>query len=295
VSAVTEGKPAGPRRRGLGMGLAALLDAPASAEEALRGGQARRLPIERLSPSTLQPRRDFPEAELEALAESIRRHGVLQPLLVRPRRGTDGFEIVAGERRWRAAQRASLHEVPALVRDLDDQDVIEMALVENLQRQDLNALEEADAYRRLIEEFGYTQDAVAKLVGKSRPHVANTLRLLGLPDELRAHVVAGTLSAGHARALLGVGDAATLAARVVAQDLSVRATEALVAAATRPPAGRAAPLGRDPDLADLERRLAQRLGLAVTLRPGRRGGALVVRYSTADQLEALLARLDFGG
>jgi len=283
----------GGRRRGLGMGLSALLETPpGSPEEAFRTGQWRKVPIERLHPSPLQPRVSFPEAELDTLAQSLGRHGLLQPLLVRARRGADGFEIVAGERRWRAAQRAGLHELPVVVRELEDRDVVEMTLVENLQRQDLDPIEEATAFQRLIDEHGFTQEAVARLVGKSRPHVANTLRLLALPADLRGLVVDGTITAGHARALLASKAPRVLAARIAAEGLSVRQAEALATAAAKP--ARRAPVA-DPDTADLEHRLAQRLGLKIRLRRGRRGGALLIRFSSADQLDDLAAMLLSGG
>ena len=209
-----------------------------------RGLRARRrqrvasqnVPIEFLRPSPLQPRRRFDEAELEALADSIRERGILQPLLVRPAAsGAAGYEIVAGERRWRAAQRAGLHEVPAVVRELSDQETLELALVENLQRADLSPLEEAQAFRRLIDEFGHTQEELATGVGKSRSHVANTLRLLALPAAVQALVEDGSLTAGHARALIGCADAERLARAVIERGLNVRETEALVRRETARP------------------------------------------------------------
>ncbi len=219
-------------RRGLGRGLSALLG-----EDGLLGNGTedgvRTVPIESLEPSPLQPRRDFGEEELAQLADSLRRHGLLQPLLVRPSRGAGGgFEIVAGERRWRAAQKAGIFELPVVVRELEDREVVQLALVENLQREDLDPLEEAEAYRRLIEEFGHTQEEVAQAVGRSRSHVANTLRLLALPDVIRGMLRAGRISAGHARALLAASDPAALAEMVVARGLNVRRTEELARATT---------------------------------------------------------------
>lgn len=281
-----------PRRRSLGMGLAALLGGdPALLDTGTGGRTAQMVPIEFLRPSPLQPRRQFPEAELEELAHSIREKGVLQPLLVRPApAGAPGYEIVAGERRWRAAQRAGVHELPVVVRELSDREVLELALVENLQRADLTPLEEARAYQRLIEEFGHPQEEVARIVGRSRSHVANTLRLLALPEEVAHLLEEGRLTAGHARALLAAEDPVSLAREVVRRELSVRETEALVRARARP--GRAARgRRRDPDLVALEQRLAARLGLPIAIRPRAKGGSLTIRYSSLDQLDALIRRL----
>lgn len=291
---MTDEDPGNGRRRRLGMGLAALL----GGEPALlgaAGAEDRRptelVPIEFLRPSPLQPRRLFAEEELDGLARSLREKGVLQPLLVRPApAGAPGYEIVAGERRWRAAQRAGLHELPVVVRQLGDREVLELALVENLQRADLGPLEEARAYRRLVDEFGHDQEDIGALVGKSRSHVANTLRLLALPDSVAALLEAGSITAGHARALLGCADPAGLAAEVVRRDLSVRETEALARSSreqrSRPPGRR-----RDPDLVAFESRLSARLGLPVAIQAGPKGGRLSIRYSTLEQLEALLHRL----
>ena len=284
------------RRRGLGMGLSALLGDEA---HALKGGapDARLVPIEGLRPSPLQPRRAFDEEELAALTLSVQEKGVLQPLLVRRAAGSaPGFEIVAGERRWRAAQRAGLHELPVVVRDLADQEVIEVALVENLQRADLNALEEATAYRRLVDEFSHTQEAIARALGRSRSHIANTLRLLGLPEEVQELMRVGALTAGHARALHGRPDAVRLAREVVTRELNVRETEALAARADRKPkGGRGAERAIDPNIRAVERQLGQALGLTVAIRPRRGGGTLTIRYSRAEQLEVVIDRLSFGG
>jgi len=280
------------RRRQLGRGLAALFG------EAEIGGAAetaaqRRVPIELILPSALQPRRRFAEAELDALAQSIREKGILQPLLVRPLRDEQaGFELVAGERRWRAAQRVGMHEVPVIVRAFADSEALEIALVENLQREDLSPLEEAEAYNRLMEEFGRTQAALAEAVGKSRSHVANTLRLLLLPLPVRRRLEEGELSAGHARALLAAPDPVALAAEVVRRGLNVRATEQLVQRRTEtPPPKRRL---RDADTVALERELGTRLGLRVTLEPKKRGGALTLHYASLDQLDRILALLRAG-
>ncbi len=276
------------------MGLAALL----GGERDLLGPTADRppptetVPIEFLRPSPLQPRRIFDEEDLEALARSLREKGVLQPLLVRPApAGAPGYEIVAGERRWRAAQRAGLHELPVVVRELDDRAVLELALVENLQRADLGPLEEARAYRRLIDEFGHDQEAISELVGKSRSHVANTLRLLALPEPVAALLEAGRITAGHARALLAADDPAALAAEVVRRDLSVRETEALVRSRARPHTEPRGGRRRDPNLVAFEERISARLGLPVAIQPSAKGGRVSIRYSSLDQLEALLRRL----
>ena len=276
------------RKRGLGMGLSALMgdEEPGGGEEALQ-----RVPIEFLTASPLQPRRHFDQGELEALAESIRVKGILQPLVVRQRSDDTGYEIVAGERRWRASQIAGLHELPVVVRDLGDRDVLEIALIENLQRADLSPIEEAEAFARLMQEFGHTQEALAAALGKSRSHVANTLRLLKLPAGVRAMVVDGRLTAGHARALLSVEDAQGMAEAVVARGLNVREVEALVQAGSlvgKPPPE---PKAIDPDIVACEKRLAERLGLKVEFRAGRKGGSLTVHYKSADQFDQVLARL----
>ncbi|HLY45922.1 MAG TPA: ParB/RepB/Spo0J family partition protein [Stellaceae bacterium] len=285
------------RRQKLGRGLAVLFgEAGARAAGEPGGAQpggARSVPIEAIRPSPFQPRRRFAEAELEGLAQSIREKGIVQPLLVRPLGETaDGaeFELVAGERRWRAAQRVGLHEVPIVVRVLGDSEVIEIALVENLQREDLSPLEEAEAYSRLAREFGRSQASLAEAVGKSRSHVANTLRLLALPAPVRQHLEAGALSAGHARALLAASDPAALAQEVVRRGLNVRATERLVRRRMAQPASRPGPL-RDADTQALEHELATTLGLRVTLARKRRGGSLMLHYTTLDQLDRLLKLL----
>ncbi len=280
------------RRRPLGRGLAALFG-ETEGEAPFDPASQRRVPIELIRPSALQPRRRFAEAELDALAQSIREKGVLQPLLVRPVTDDDAaFELVAGERRWRAAQRVGLHEVPVTVRVLADTEAFEIALVENLQREDLSPLEEAEAYQRLVTEFGRTQASLAEAVGKSRSHVANTLRLLSLPQPVRNQLDEGELSAGHARALLAAADPAALAAEVVRRGLNVRATERLVQRRALPtPARRVV---RDADTLALERDLGVQLGLRVTLEPKARGGALTLHYQNLDQLDRVLRLLRAG-
>ena len=284
------------KRRPLGRGLAALFGEiePGKAPEP---ATQRRVPIELIRPSALQPRRRFAEAELEALAQSIREKGVLQPLLVRPiETGVveDGaaFELVAGERRWRAAQRVGLHKVPVVIRALADAEALEIALVENLQREDLSPLEEAEAYRRLLAEFGRTQANLAEAVGKSRSHVANTVRLLSLPAPVRQRLDEGELSAGHARALLAAADPAALAEEVMRRGLTVRATERLVQRG-QIPQGPRRPIP-DADTLALERDLGGRLGLRVTIAPKARGGALTLHYASLDQLDRILRLLRAG-
>ena len=280
------------RRRGLGMGLSALLGhAPDGAPAVAEG--TRMLPIEFLRPSALQPRRRFAEDDLAALAESIRHRGVMQPLLVRPSpEGGEHYEIVAGERRWRAAQIAGAHELPVVVHELSDRAALEVALLENVQRQDLSPLEEAEGYRRLIEEFEHTQEALASALGKSRSHIANLLRLLGLPPEVRTLLDRGELSAGHARALLGSRDPVALAKLVVSRGLNVRQTEAMVRDDARRPHGRRSPsAAKDANARALEHDLSSRLGLTVRLTPRGTGGILQISYGSLDQLDGLVRRL----
>ena len=283
------------RRRSLGRGLSALFESerePAAEPAAERALKA--VAIDKLAPGRLQPRHRFEEEELEALAASIRENGILQPILVRPLASGEGYEIVAGERRWRAAQRARLHEVPVIVRALDDGQALELALVENLQRQDLNAIEEAEGYLRLIEEFGHSAEGLARHIGRSRSHVANTLRLLTLPAAVKAMVEEGALTAGHARALLNAPRLEWLARRVVTQGLSVRETERLASAAKAPTArgGRHAAAAKSADTLALERRLGLLLGLAVKIEEQGEGGRLILSYKTLEQLDELVARLE---
>jgi ParB family transcriptional regulator, chromosome partitioning protein len=281
------------KRRPLGRGLAALFGETES-DATLDPGVQRRVPIELIRPGSLQPRRRFGEAELEALAQSIREKGVLQPLLVRAVVEDDAaFELVAGERRWRAAQRAGLHEVPVIVRVLSDHEVLEIALVENLQREDLSPLEEAEAYSRLIAEFGRTQASLAEAVGKSRSHIANTVRLLLLPAPVRQRLDEGELSAGHARALLAATDPAAVAVEVMRGGLNVRATERLVQRRAQPAQG-GRPRVRDADTLALERDLGSHLGLRATLEPKVRGGSLTLHYASLDQLDQILRLLRAG-
>ncbi|SMF09112.1 chromosome segregation DNA-binding protein [Tistlia consotensis] len=291
-----------PRRSNLGRGLAALLGEDSEDYASLdRMRAAKEVPIERLHPSRVQPRRTFSEEALESLAESIRAQGLLQPILVRrhPDQAND-YEIIAGERRWRAAQRAQLHQVPVIIREFTDGQALEAALVENVQRQDLDPVEEAEGYRRLIDDFGHSQDDLAKLIGKSRPHIANTLRLLNLPEPVRQKLRERALTAGHARALLAASDPEALAERVLARGLSVRETERLAGEEPKAPrAGRpprvSAP-SKDADTLAIERDLAQVLGLKVSidLKDGERG-TITIHYDTLDQLDDVLKRLNKAG
>jgi ParB family chromosome partitioning protein len=277
-------------RRQLGRGLAELFG-EGEGDATVDPAPQRRVPIELIRPGTLQPRRRFAEAELDALAQSIREKGVLQPLLVRPLAAEEAdFELVAGERRWRAAQRVGLHEVPVIIRRITDTEALEIALVENLQREDLSPLEEAEAYSRLMGEFGRTQASLADAVGKSRSHVANTLRLLSLPAPVRRQLDEGELSAGHARALLAAADPTALAAEVVRRGLNVRATERLVQRRADAP-GVARRQRRDADTVALERELGAVLGLRVTLEQKKRGGSLTFHYASLDQLDGILRLL----
>jgi len=282
-------------RTGLGRGLSALMgEIEREAPVAPGPGTApatRMLPVGALSPHPGQPRRRFEEGALEELANSIAARGLIQPIVVRPH--GKGFQIVAGERRWRAAQRARLHEVPVIIREFSDAETLEVALVENIQRQDLNAIEEAEAYARLIGDFGHTQDALARIVNKSRSHVANLMRLLELPAPVQARVIDGALSMGHARALIGAPDVESLASQVIARGLSVRETEKLARAA-KPGTART---GGDPrnsadhDVAALESQLADLLGLGVRISFGPKGGQVTLAYSTLDQLDMICQRL----
>jgi ParB family transcriptional regulator, chromosome partitioning protein len=279
--------------RRLGRGLSALFGEEAAPDGRDSSAAVRQLPVELLHPGRYQPRRNFDADNLAALVESIRAQGILQPLLVRPHPDLpDQYEIVAGERRWRAAQAAQLHEVPVVLRELGDREALEIAIVENVQRQDLSPLEEAEGYRRLLEEFAHTQEDLARAVGKSRSHIANMLRLLSLPPDVRQLLEEGKLTAGHARALLGVEDAAELAKEIVRHGMSVRQVErAAKARALRP--GQAASLygARDADTLALERELTQLLGLKVQVVFSGEGGMLTIHYRTLDQLEDVLRRL----
>jgi ParB family chromosome partitioning protein len=280
------------RPGGLGRGLSALLgDDPVAADNAPRG--ARELPIEKLHPNRYQPRTRFDEGAIDDLAASIKARGVLQPILVRPSSSRPGeYEIVAGERRWRAAQRARLHQVPVVEKALSDDESLEIAIVENVQRQDLSPIDEARGYRRLIDEFGHSQQDVAEVVGKSRPHVANMTRLLSLPDKVQALLDTGALSMGHARALVTSDNAEWLAQEIVARGLNVRQAEDLAREAPRSKGRGPVKPQKDADTRALEKQLSESLGLKVTVdHKGAAGGSVVIKYGTLDQLEDVTARL----
>ncbi|MFL5000195.1 MAG: ParB/RepB/Spo0J family partition protein [Xanthobacteraceae bacterium] len=285
-------------RSRLGRGLAALIgdvgDENAVVE---RTRSQRRVPIEFLKPNPRNPRRMFAESELDELAASIRERGIIQPILVRTVRGAaDVYEIIAGERRWRAAQRAGMHDVPVVLLEVGDREALELAIIENVQRTDLNALEEALGYQALMEEFGHGQDEVAKIVGKSRPHVGNTLRLLKLPDAVKAFLAENKISAGHARALLGQPDPEALARAIVEKGLNVRQLEALTqerASKAGKASKRARPrVEKDADTVVLEKRLSDALGLVVTIEHRGDGGELRIRYRSLEQLDAVIGRLE---
>ena len=284
-----------PIRSRLGRGLASLIgDMGAETNappERPRAGQ-RRVAIEFLHPNPRNPRRHFAAAELEELAASIKERGVIQPIAVRPAPGATGmFEIIAGERRWRAAQRAGIHDVPVVVLEVSDAEALELAIIENVQREDLNALEEAAGYQALGDEFKYSQDDIAKVVGKSRSHVTNMLRLLKLPESVQAYIRRGELSAGHARALIGHPNAEALARDIVARGLNVRQVEMLV---REQPASRAPrkPIAKDADTAALEKRLADALGLKVTIDHKGEHGSVHIAYRDLDQLDEIVRRLE---
>lgn len=279
------------RRRHLGRGLSALLGddgAEPAASDAAR--PPRFVALDLLRPGRFQPRRRFGQEEMDSLEASIREKGVIQPILVR-RTSDQAYEIIAGERRWRAAQRAGLHELPVVVRELNDREALEIALVENVQRADLSPIEEALGYQRLMTEFGHTQEQLSKVVGKSRSHVANLLRLLDLPPGVKTLLDGGKITAGHARALLGVEDAETLARQVVARNLNVRQTERLTQLGKKR-GTRKQPLStKDTDTLALERGLSALLGLKVTLRPSGKAGDLTIRYESLEQLDDVVQRL----
>jgi ParB family chromosome partitioning protein len=280
-------------RSRLGRGLAALIgDVKIDAPPAERPKGQRRVPVAFIRPSPKNPRHSYRDDELADLAQSIREKGVVQPLLVRPLPGSDVFEIIAGERRWRAAQKAGLHDVPVVVREASDKEALELALIENVQRSDLNALEEALGYQQLIDEHQFTQAALADAIGKSRPHIANTLRLLKLPEPVLAYIRDGKLSAGHARALVTHPAPSAAARRIVEEGLSVRDTEAM---AEPKKAGKtknaSAHARKDADTAALEKGLSDRLGLTVTIDHKASGGELRVRYTTLEQLDDVCRRL----
>jgi ParB family chromosome partitioning protein len=284
-------------RKRLGRGLAALIgeiDRPAAVEKPGMNADGK-VPIEFLSPNPKNPRRHFGDADLTDLAQSIREHGVVQPVVARPSPTQAGrYEIIAGERRWRAAQRAGLSDIPIIVRDVNDRTALELAIIENVQRTDLNPVEEAMGYQQLIDDHGYTQADLGQVIGKSRSHVANTLRLLKLPDVIRDMLVDGALSAGHARTLVTAQDPAGLAKRIVEDGLSVRQAEALAQMPAGAPTVKrqpAAPAQKDADTRALEKLMTDTLGMFVTIEHNERGGVISVAYRTLEQLDELCRRL----
>lgn len=283
------------QRQRLGRGLAALIGEAAGDTIADRGLRQRRVAIDLIRANPNNPRRVFTEVELEELTASIREKDILQPIIVRQIAGSlDQYEIIAGERRWRAAQRAGLHDVPVMVVVADDRQALELAIIENVQRADLNALEEARGYESLIAQFSYTQQDLARVVGKSRSHIANTLRLTRLPDSVKGLVSDGTLSAGHARALLAVADPESVAKRIVAQGLTVRDVERIAqveAEANDTAPQRTAKVEKDADTRALEKALSDVLGMNVAIDHKGQGGALSIRYKTLEQLDGLCRRL----
>ena len=285
-------------RKGLGRGLSALMADVNLVREDMNEGQPRAvtsdalLPIERIFPNPSQPRRDFDPALLEELASSIRARGIIQPLVVRPIKDSDGYQIVAGERRWRAAQMAKLHKVPVVVRDFSDDEVLEIAIIENIQRADLNAVEEALGFRQLMESFGHTQEKLAEALSKSRSHIANTMRLLSLPDDVLSMIRNGKLTAGHARALIGTPDPTSLAQKVVGAGLSVRATEKLARNVVDYPSRKRtkSPVyEKDADTRAIESDIGANLGMSIKIDHdvSGEGGVLQIRYRDLDQLDML--------
>src|SRR4051812_15893691 len=282
--------------KGLGMGLSALIGdsrpAPADEQPASRGG-VREIEIGRIRPNPNQPRSHFSDESIDELADSIAERGVLQPILLRPQGEGEGFEIIAGERRWRAAQRARLHTIPAIVREIDEAVTAELALIENIQREDLNAIEEAEGYKQLIDRHGHTQENVAKIVHKSRSHVANLLRLLDLPEFVRQSLLKGDISMGHARAVATAPDPVSLTREIVSKGLSVRQAEARAKKAKAGPAELVLTDDRkvDADLVALERQLGDMLGLKVLVTHKGQGGAVTLHYSSLDQLDMVCQHL----
>jgi ParB family transcriptional regulator, chromosome partitioning protein len=294
-------KPGGKPHGGLGRGLSALLgdrdpDVAAPPSEPPRG--LKNVSITQLKPNPFQPRRIFNPQDLEDLTNSIREKGILQPLVVRPAPGqTDAYQIIAGERRWRAAQRAQLHEVPVIVRDMSDVEALEIAIIENVQRADLNAIEEARGYKQLADQFDYTQEKISEIIGKSRSHIANTVRLLNLPPVVQDFISDGKLSAGHARNLINAPDPERLAREIVEGGLNVRDAEKKVQIAKGKPAkAPPPPAQKDADTRALETQVRNALGLAVSIdHKGDTGGKVTISYTDLEQLDDIVARLSRGG
>jgi ParB family chromosome partitioning protein len=277
-------------KKGLGRGLSSLMG-EVSGEQAENFRTAEnKIPISKLRPSPIQPRRIFEKASITELADSIKSKGLVQPILVRPSKSNPGdYEIIAGERRWRAAQVAQLHEIPAVIRNLDDVESLEIAIIENVQRADLSPIEEAAGYKKLMENYGHTQEALSEIVGKSRSHVANIIRLLSLPHSIQDMISQGSISSGHARAIMNSAFPEQLAEKIINENLSVRQTEALVK--SKKPIVKKLKL-KDPDTLDLEKKLSEKLGLDVLINhTHKRGGSIKIKYRSLDQLELVTSKL----
>jgi ParB family transcriptional regulator, chromosome partitioning protein len=280
------------QKRRLGRGLAALIGDDTSEEAIVQDARSlRHVPVELLHPNPLNPRKHFAEEDLESLAKSLKDKGLLQPLVVRPR--ADGsFEIVAGERRWRASQRAGIHELPVLIRELDDRETLEIALIENIQRSDLNALEEARAYRQLMDQYSYTQQQLADSIGKSRSHIANTMRLLSLPEAIQIQIENGKLTAGHARSLVATEYPAEMADQIIKLGLTVREAEELARKNAVAPETKSYASEKDADTRALEKTLTEALGLSTSIKhKSSGGGSVLISYKSLDQLDEVIRKL----
>ena len=277
-------------KKGLGRGLSSLMGEVSDEQTESLSSTETKIPISKLRPSPIQPRRIFEKASIAELADSIKSKGLVQPILVRPSKSNPGdYEIIAGERRWRAAQVAQLHEISAVIRNLDDVESLEIAIIENVQRADLSPIEEAAGYKKLMENYGHTQEALSEIVGKSRSHVANIIRLLSLPHSIQDMISQGSISSGHARAIMNSAFPEQLAEKIIDENLSVRQTEALVK--SKKPIVKKLKL-KDPDTLDLEKKLSEKLGLDVLINhTHKRGGSIKIKYRSLDQLELVTSKL----
>ena len=276
-------------KKGLGRGLSSIMGEIKEDQNKNLHISETKIPISKLRPSPIQPRRIFEKASINELADSIKSKGLIQPILVRPSQSNPGdFEIIAGERRWRAAQVAQLHEIPAVIRNLDDVESLEIAIIENVQRADLSPIEEAAGYKKLIENYGHTQEVLSEIVGKSRSHVANIIRLLSLPNSIQDMISQGSISSGHARAIMNSAFPEQFAEKIINENLSVRQTEALVK--SKNPLVKKVKL-KDPDTIDLEKKLSEKLGLDVSISHQKRGGSIKVKYRSLEQLEMVTGKL----
>ena len=277
-------------KKGLGRGLSSLMGEVSEEQTENLSSSETKIPISKLRPSPIQPRRIFEKASIAELADSIKSKGLVQPILVRPSKSNPGdYEIIAGERRWRAAQVAQLHEISAVIRNLDDVESLEIAIIENVQRADLSPIEEAAGYKKLMENYGHTQEALSEIVGKSRSHVANIIRLLSLPNSIQDMISQGSISSGHARAIMNSAFPEQLAEKIINENLSVRQTEALVK--SKKPVVKKLKL-KDPDTLDLEKKLSEKLGLDVLINhTHKRGGSIKIKYRSLDQLELVTSKL----